>query len=40
LTNLRLLALISLTDRLIHKTTYKVHVVTRNIEHMGHHGRI
>jgi len=40
LTNLRLLALISLIDRFIHKTTYKVHIVTRNIKHMGRHGRI
>jgi len=40
LTNFRHLALISLIDRLIHKTTYKVNVVTRNIKHMGHHGRI
>jgi len=36
LTNFRHLALISLIDRLIHKTTYKVNVVTRNIKHMGH----
>jgi len=33
LTNFRHLALISLIDRLIHKTTYKVNVVTRNIKH-------
>ena len=40
LTNFRHLALISLIDRLIHTTTYKVNVVTRNIKYMGHHGRI
>jgi len=40
LTNFRHLALISLIDRLIHKTTYKVNVVTRNIKYMGHSGRI
>jgi len=39
LTNCRHLALISLIDRLIHKTTYKVNVATRNIKHMGHRGR-
>ena len=33
LTNFRHLALISLIDRLIHRTTYKVNVVTRNIKH-------
>jgi len=35
LTNFRHLALILLIDRLIHKTTYKVNVVTRNIKHYG-----
>jgi len=40
LTNFRHLALISLIDRLIHKTTYKVNVVAKNIKHTEHHGRI